>query len=588
MKPKIFYIFFLFIIVGIPLTVCGNTKEYCEQLMKLSEDERVKMDYSKALEYLTEVKMLAEQNNWLDIKRQCVGRIAFVYADMMDYDKAMEYHIESYNISIQLSSKEGELTALNNIGLMCFESGKMQESLEYGEKAYNIAVELNDSLRITQLATNLASLANLMNNIPLSEKYIQIALSMLGNEKEFWESIYIELVMIDNFFKKGEYDKAEQLALTVFNNLQDAEYESEKFQKRAYKNIKPDLFIRLSTIYEKKNDLDKAISFAQEALHYNPTLKEEIRIYEQLSTLFRAKHLFDVAFSYQDSVIVKKDALSKSINNNNMEISRIKFNLLNSEKELAENKAKQKSERILFLVITVSISFFAVILLWVFRIQSIRNKQNNMIIELRLKEEENKKLLLEQQLKEQEALNLLEEERIQNEVNEKLLLKQQIKEQEMRQILEQERLNQKIDTKNKQLIARALSHLDRDKLLKEVVSELSDVSQRVEEPSINSVIRKLKMQLKDSAEWDNFLVQSEQINPALFSSLKEDYPQLSANDIHFLSYIYLNLNTKKIAYLLNISDDACRKKKQRVASKMGLKVGELYSFLVNKIKYSSL
>ena len=585
MKSKIFYISFLFFFVAsIPSTGFGNsnTKEYCEQLMKLSEDERVKTNYSKALEYLTEVKMIAEQNNWLDTERQSVGRMAFVYADMMDYDKAMEYHIESYNISVRLSNKEGELTALNNIGLMCFESGKMEECWKYGKKAYSIAVELNDSLRIAQLAINLASLANITDNIPLSEKYIQIAFNMLGNKNDFWEVVYIELVMIDNFFKKEEYDKAEQLALSILKNLENIEYESEKFQKKAYKNIKPNLLVRLSTIYEKKNDCSKAISFAQQALHDEPTIKEEIGIYEQLSILFRAKQAFDSAFAYKDSVIVKKNALSKIINNNNLESNRIKFDLLNSEKELAENKAKQKAERTLFIVIFIGVFVLLLVFFWIFRLKSIKNKQQKTI---ELEKEKNEKLLLEQQLTEQKTFGLLEQERLNNE---KLLLEEKLQKQETLALLEQERLNNEIEAKNSQLTAKILSHSNRYEWIKEILESLLEIPDKSRNSTLESIIRKLKLELTDSVEWNNFLTHFEQMNSLLLSSIKRMHPHLTANDIQLLACIYLDLDTKKTTYLLNISVVAYLKKKQRLAGKMGLKVSELHSYLKNIATASGL
>jgi len=583
MRTKVFCILiFFFLAVSIPVIGYSNSKQYCEELLRLSENERVKMNYAKALEYLTELKMIAEQNAWFDIKRQSLARMGYVYVEMMDYDKAIDLFIESYEIATTLSDKLGESIALSNISLACHEGGKIEESWKYSKQSYDIIVELNDSLRIAQLAINLASIANIMNNISVSDDFLDIASNMLENKNEEMELIHINLIRIDNYFKQRKYDEAEQLALITFEKLKRIDYEYEKFTKKAYKNIKPDVLILLSAIYEKKKNIDKAIAFAQEALIYNPTLDNQIEIYEQLSVLFKSKHLFDSAFAYKDSVIVKKDSLYKVINSNNLESSRIKFDLLNSEKKLAENKVKQRAERILFIVIITSVLIFSVVSFWVFRLKSIKNKQQKAF---ELEKERNEKLLLGQQLKEQESLNLLEEERLSNEINEKLLLKQQIREQEMIRILEQERLNKKIESKNKQLIARALSHSDRDKLLKEIIPVLSNISGKTDDSSLDSIIRKLKMQLKDSAEWDNFLVQSEQIDPALFSLLKNDFPNLTANDIHLLSYIYLNLNTKKAAYLLGISAEAYRKKKQRLAAKMGLKIDGLYPFLVNKIKF---
>jgi len=52
------------------------------------------------------------------------------------------------------------------------------------------------------------------------------------------------------------------------------------------------------------------------------------------------------------------------------------------------------------------------------------------------------------------------------------------------------------------------------------------------------------------------------------------------NDIRFLSYLYMNLSIKEISSLLNITPDACRKRKERIAKKMGLQeTAELFPYL---------
>ena len=222
---------------------------------------------------------------------------------------------------------------------------------------------------------------------------------------------------------------------------------------------------------------------------------------------------------------------------------------------MTENKAKQKAERMLFIVVIISIFLLAMILIWVLRIQSIRNKQRKQITELELEKSKNQKLILEQQLKEHETLTLLE----------------------------QERFNTEIDAKNRQLTAQVLLQANRKEMIQEIIQILSIVPQQSKVSELDSVMFSLKQQLKEAERWNDFFIHFEQINPSFISLLKEKHPDINDNDIRLLSYIYLNLDSKKIAELLNISFDSFRKKKQRLANKMGIETTELYTHLVNSI-----
>jgi tetratricopeptide (TPR) repeat protein len=556
MKKLVVYLLGLFLafLVG---TVYGNEQQsHCSMLLKKAEDERVIFNYAKALEYLTEAKLLAEQNGWMDIKGQAISQMGYVYVNIMDYDKAIDYFIESYNIAIELSDKKRESIALNNIALACYEGGKIEKSMDYFESAYKIVLDLNDSLGMVQEAINLVTLSNMMRNIPHAEKYLAIAHNILYNMNDELELIHLHFAELGTLILKEDYDKAEQLGLHILDQMQTLEYSYEKWKNKGYGNIVPELLINLSAIYEKKNNFEKAVSFAQEALHNTPSLQDEINAYEQLANLYRKNHAFDSALLYMDTALMKKDSLQKVINNSNLESSRIRFDMLNLEKELAQNKAKQRADRILFIVICVGIFIFLFISFLIFRLRAIKNKQQKI---LELEKEKNEKLLLEKQLKENETLALIEQGRLTNE----------------------------IENKNKRLIAETLFQSNRDKLLKELIEACSADTLLSKNPLLDSIIKRLRRQLKDTADVNNFLYQFEQINPSLHMLIKEQYPDLSIDDIQLLSYIYVERgDIKKIAHLLNISVEASQKRKERLAVKMSIKTADLYNHLLNIMRSS--
>jgi hypothetical protein len=45
---------------------------------------------------------------------------------------------------------------------------------------------------------------------------------------------------------------------------------------------------------------------------------------------------------------------------------------------------------------------------------------------------------------------------------------------------------------------------------------------------------------------------------------------LTITDIRYISYVYMNLDTKEIASMLNITPVACRKRKERIEKRLNL------------------
>ena len=547
-------LFFCLICIGKTFYANTGTKEDCYSLIDSSTKERINKNYTKSLEYLIKVRELSENNNWKDLQMSALSSMGVLYSHIMEYDKAMQCFQASYDIAVSLSDKHGEISALNNIAGQYSLEKKFDKSNYYIKKAYTIALSMNDSLRMGYTAINIAALANEMGEIDTAEKYIDIALHMIQSQKFHEADPHVIHTKIENLLLKGNYDEAEQWTLDYLKENPDLQ-----------SDIIPQFFYLLSKIYDKKGKTQKAIHYGHEALNANPILASKIEIYDHLSTLYKKNNNLSQALLYQDSVIIAKDSLNKVNEIDRETNNQIRIDLLNSERELMENKLKQKSDRGLFIFIIIFVVFLAAILIFIFRIQSTKNKQQKIIVE------NNQRII---------ALELEQQK------NEKLILEQQLKEQETLVLLEQEKLNNEIDNKNKQLIAKTLFQSNRNKLIEEVIVSLSDISNQSENLLLEPIIRKLKGGLKDSVDLNNFLNYFEQIHPSFISVTKEQHPTLSVDDVRLLSYIYLYSDMRHIAHLLNISIDACRKRKERLAAKMNLNTNELYDYLLQIMKHS--
>ncbi len=532
---KYFFIILFFFTIR---PVCyGNTRAHCENLYELAVKEYGNKNYAKSLEYLLQVKELSTSNGWSDILARSLNNMGLVYMHILDYEKAMECYLDGYEIVLNGGYELTELSILSNLAQLCFVNKELDKAIEYLDKAYIIAYKLNDTVRIGRLAINVAIVANETGEYDKASLYLDDAISILGSNDGYPLSLLkARLEKVKNLYLRENYEKAEKLSLEILEGLYDSKYNEEKSLLELF----------LSQIYEKKKESKKAIYYGHQALGSNPSLTLRIRIYDQLANLYKENNLYQQAFQYQDSLLLAKDSLSHLNDNSRVENMQVRLALIDSEKKLEENKSKQKSERAIFIFVLI----IALILIWVLRIQLKTNRQKRSF---ELEKEKNEKLLLEKQLKEQETLALLE----------------------------QERLNNEIDAMNRQLTAKVLLQSNRNELIGEIIDKLSGVSDPGESIELESIIRQLKQQMKESTDWDSFLAYFEQINPAFLSLLKEKHSDLTANDIRLLSYIYINLDTKEISKLLNITTDHCRKKKQRLAKKMNLPVSGIYDYLVS-------
>ena len=564
MKNKVI----LVILLGIHLFGYTNNRAYYDTLLnsyRKEVDNHNYTNYAKMMEDLMRAKVYAKEYNLYDMQARALNLMGLVYTEMLSYDKAIESYLEAYQIASKLPDKKSEIRLLNNIGQLYFLSNNVDKAKEYAEQAYKIAVKRKDNFGVMVILHNLIIGSNQKKNVEQSEKYLRIAMERIKQFPKDPHIIHIKEAKAEYLYLKKEYNLAEQLALEALNQ-----------NKGQHKSLEADCWFLLSKIYNQKKNYSKATLYAKEALRNSANLPITIEIYAHLSTIYHTIHSPSLAWQYQDSVMMLKDSLLQLNTMNHILRGQIQFDLNNMEKTLLENKAKQKRNQLIFaLIIVFSLTLFLLILY----INITKSRQFKKIVALELEKEKNEKLILEQYSKEQEILALLEQERANNEIKEKKLLRQQLKEQETLARLEQRIYRNEIKMKNKQLVSKTLFQLNKNEMIGEIIHTLSLIPKQLEIPELKPIIQKLKSQLKEPSAWKSFLTYFEQINPDFLSNLKEKHTDLVAADIRLASYIYLDLDTKEIAKLLNITPEYCRKKKQRLAQKLGLPSVKIYSYL---------
>lgn len=141
-------------------------------------------------------------------------------------------------------------------------------------------------------------------------------------------------------------------------------------------------------------------------------------------------------------------------------------------------------------------------------------------------------------------------------------------------------LQHTIEDKNRELTATALQNSTRNQMLQDLVDSILKKTGSTRYDDVRKYLYRLKQQLNKPHEEEHFLTHFEEVNPEFVKALKAKHPDLSANDIKYLSYVYINLSTKEIASILNITQESCKKKRTRLRAKMGLDSSlDLYDYL---------
>ena len=541
-------VFFFLILSFTAFTLKAQTAEECHKMIIEGIEEMNNKNHARSLEILTKARNLAEENNWSRHLFLATNNIGANYYLMLDYGEALDNYLEAYKIALKELEPNYEMIVLNNIAILYSKEKRFDKAEEYFLKAYDIARENNDSLKIGLYSVNLATVANEQNEIKKADKYLDISFNYLKKAPPVL--LQASITKAQNLVLKKQYETAKNIADSILPQLQTPEMSEQRIST----------YMLLASVYEKQNNPNRSIEYVNLAIQDSQSsIETRIDAFEKLSRLYRSTGNIDMAFSYKDSVVMAKDSLNQVKNGKLFENSRIKFELQNYQNELTQSQEKLKAERKIFYMIIGGIILLIIITLWAIRNYYVKLKQRKIIAE-------NNQKIAELELEKQK--------------NDKLILEQELNEQSASALQEKERFDIEIEAKNRQLTSKALSISTRNELIENIIESLSLESEIRGNENLKRKILDLKNQLKKESEWDDFFTHFEEVNHGFLKSLKENHPELTANDVRYLSYVYMNLTSKEISSLLNITVEACRKRKERIINKMNLpEEVDLYSYL---------
>lgn len=148
-----------------------------------------------------------------------------------------------------------------------------------------------------------------------------------------------------------------------------------------------------------------------------------------------------------------------------------------------------------------------------------------------------------------------------------------------------EKLQTEINFKTKELASSTMHLVQKTEILSKIKTELSKTAQETNNKDavtnqLKKIIKLIDANVRLDKNWAQFEMQFDQVHVNFNKRLKEQFPDLSPNDLKLCAYLRMNLTTKEIAPLLNISVRGVEISRYRLRKKLNLDRDEnLYEFL---------
>lgn len=143
---------------------------------------------------------------------------------------------------------------------------------------------------------------------------------------------------------------------------------------------------------------------------------------------------------------------------------------------------------------------------------------------------------------------------------------QELEKEKQVMLLKNQQLKADVESKNRELATSTMSIIKKNEFLNTIKNELK----RASDGNIDKVIKIIDKDLNNNDDWKMFEEAFNNADKNFIKKVKSMHPDLTPNDLRLCAYLRLNLSSKEIAPLLNISPRSVEVKRYRLRKKMNL------------------
>ena len=522
-------------------------------------------DLAKAKEYLDLELSLTEKLGDKEKLYAAKNRLAIYYSIKRELDKSNAILNELLKHYQSTGNKDRESNILANLSNNFIEKGELKKALEAQFKALEIDEELG--AKGIPLGKNYFTIANILrlNEEPkVANEWLDKALVEYRSEgaKEFEaQTIYtkgLSYLSMDSiskacslmeesmsYFRSVKNIPAMSTVLRGLGNCAEEEKDYDKAlalskesldisQKMGDNRREIECLFKMGEIHTKRNELELAIPYLQKSLNF--TKERNITIYEVellnlLSNAYYKTGKIKDAYKLKSEYIALNDSLQ--IENNKASISELEIKYQTEKKEqeiilLEERTRRQSFEKKALLggivgLLAILFSFF----------YAMRQKLNRNKIE---KE------------KVDQALEFSQKE---------------------------------LELQKKELTAYALQLAHKNEILEGIKDEVKDInSKAIDNNDLQKVLNTISINQNDEDSWNLFRARFIAVHSDFETTVKNKFPEVTNNEMRLMSLLKMNLNSKEIANILNISSEGVKKARYRLRKKLDLESSDSLEDLV--------
>lgn len=488
---------------------------------------------------------------------------------------ALDYAKSAFFQSIEQNDPEKEAHALYLIGDCLFQNAEIEDALSYYVSSAKKYKSISDTLNEARTYARMASCYRVMGDIDKAVDYFKEAYPIFlkdGDKTDIADyykgkaSIYVSQDSISK--AKTYFNKAKQIFIneddiygisSCYNSLGVLYGMQQQYDSCIYNLNEAIMLVKQLKYYDKLGYSYLNLSNAYKEQGDYPRAKEEML---KAADIVEKHHLMFLRIHTLDGMSKIEYLL------HNYKLS---AELAWKANRAAEDFASQRSrERVVRLSAEFELQKKDEQIALINEVSELRYKKNNylLIIIIALFVVSSMVVLLfsyrNKQLKQKQVAEKKEKELIRYKALQK-----------------EKELRDKLDAKNREIASYALSKLQKNEMLQDFKKDILKLQIRKgQEKSQVDLIRNIDRTISIEEDWKDFVNHFEKVHPDFFKTLIEQFPTITQKELKYCAFIRINLNTKEISALLNVTVRAVEKARERLKIKLNLDSSkDLNSFL---------
>ncbi len=454
------------------------------------------------------------------------GLLGRIYSNQGYYQLALKNALMALKI-IESTGEELRIAdALNDLANTESALAHYQKSIDYQNKAIAIYKKHGDKYYMANSKNNVGSTYLVLKDYPNAVKNLKESLALAKEVGSKGAEISALTNLGQTFTEQGKYDRAlDHLQLALAKCKEDGRG-----------NVQSEVEYVLGKLYSKSGQYTKALSYLNQSIAYADSVQKNHLLQDlflERANTYESKGSFQAALADYKEFHSLSDTIYDGEQIAAIEELRIIHDLETKEQKIellaknAEIDAIKKTRLWTMLLAAIGIGG---ILLWA---QWQKRRKEKLLHQKQQEIESQKRKVAE---------------------------------------LENERLNHELDFKKQELTSKVLQLCRKNEFLQSLNKDVKDFKSEFEGADKNyfdKLSRKINRDMDVDTDWQQFLKSFESVHPNFKKILFQKYPNLAPNEIRMAYLMRMNLESKDIANLLNITNDGVKKARYRMRKKMG-------------------